>query len=83
MSKNIVRTSMRKTCKDHPKNESKTHQKSSNNTPKKNTEKTTTKFQPKVREMEPQGYQNTTDKGGKGRDPRWNPSRKKKDIAKQ
>ena len=47
VSKNTVRTSMRKTCKIDPKNESKKHQKSSKNTPKKHTEKTTTQFQPK------------------------------------
>ena len=39
---------MRKTCKNHPKNEPKTHQKSSKNRPKKHTEKTTTQKQPKV-----------------------------------
>ena len=32
--------------------------------------------------MGPKCDQNTTDKGGKGRDPGWNPSRKKKNIAK-
>ena len=32
--------------------------------------------------MLPKGDQNTTDKGGKGRDPGWNPPRKKKHIAK-
>ena len=30
----------------------------------------------------PKGDQKTTDKGGKGRDPGWNPPRKKKNIAK-
>ena len=39
---------MRKTCKNHPKNEPKTHQKSSKNKPKKHTEKTTTQKQPNV-----------------------------------
>ena len=73
---------MRKTCKNHPKNEQKTHQKSSKNMPKKHTEKLTTQFQPKVREMLPKGDQKTTDKGGKGRDPGWNPPRKKKNTAK-
>ena len=29
-----------------------------------------------------QGYQNTADKGGKGRDPGWNPPLKKKNAAK-
>ena len=42
----------------------------------------TTHFQPKVREMLPKGGQKTTDKGGKGRDPGWNPPRKKKNTAK-
>ena len=74
---------MQKTCKNHPKNDQKTHQKSSKNTPKKHTEKLTTQFQPKVREMLPKGAQKTTDKGGKGRDPGWNPPRKKKNIAKR
>ena len=49
---------------------------------KKHTEKLTTHFQPKVREMLPKGDQKTTDKGGKGRDPGWNPPRKKKNTAK-
>ena len=71
---------MRKTCKNHPKNEQKTHQKSSKNKSKKHTEKLTTHFQPKVRELLPKGGQKTTDKGGKGRDPGWNPPRKKKRI---
>ena len=71
---------MRKTCKNHPKNEQKTHQKSSKNKSKKHTEKLTTQFQPKVRELLPKGGQKTTDKGGKGRDPGWNPPRKKKRI---
>ena len=82
VSKNTVRTSMRKTCKNHPKNEQKTHQKSSKNRSKKHTEKLTTQFQPKVREMLPKGGQKTTDKGGKGRDPGWNPPRKKKEYCK-
>ena len=73
---------MRKTYKNHPKNEQKTHQKSSKNKSKKHTEKLTTQFQPKVRELLPKGGQKTTDKGGKGRDPGWNPPRKKKNIAK-
>ena len=73
---------MRKTCKNHPKNEQKTHQKSSKNRPKKHTEKLTTHFQPKVREILPKGGQKTTAKGGKGRDPGWNPPRKKKNTAK-
>ena len=73
---------MRKTCKNHPKNEQKTHQKSSKNKPKKHTEKLTTQFQPKVRELLPKGDQKTTDKGGKGRDPGWNPPRKKKEYCK-
>ena len=54
---------MRKTCKNHPKNEPKTHQTSSKNTPKKHTEKTTTQFQPKgdqkvtkTRPTEREGY---------------------------
>ena len=38
VSKNTVRTSMRKTCKNHPKNEHKTHQKSSKNRSKKQCE---------------------------------------------
>ena len=44
------------------------------NTPKNNDPISTNKG--------PQGDQNTTDKGGKGRDPGWNPPRKKKNIAK-
>ena len=32
--------------------------------------------------MWPKGDQKTTDKGGKGRDPGWNPPRKKKNTAK-
>ena len=32
--------------------------------------------------MWPKGDQKTADKGGKGRDPGWNPPRKKKNIAK-
>ena len=38
---------------------------------------------PKATKREPQGDQNTTDKGGEGRDPGWNPSIKKKNIAKR
>ena len=62
VSKNTVRTSMRKTCKNHPKNDQKTHQKSSKNKPKKHTEKLTTQFQPRGRKRCPKiGRQ-----GGKG-----------------
>ena len=56
--------------------------KSIQNVTKKHTEKLTTQFQPKVRELLPKGGQKTTDKGGKGRDPGWNPPRKKKNTAK-
>ena len=69
---------MRKTCKNHPKNEQKKHQKPSKNKPKKHNEKMTRQFQPK---WDPRD-QNTTDKGGKGRDPGWNPPRKKKEYCK-
>ena len=53
----------------------KNHQK----TPPKNTPK---KQRPHFNQKCAQGDQNTTDKGGKGRDPGWNPPRKKKNIAK-
>ena len=49
VSKNTVRTSMRKTCKIRTKNGPITRQKSSKNTPKKHNEKVTRHFQPKVR----------------------------------
>ena len=51
------------------KNHPKTH-------PKNTTKNKTPHFQP------PKGDQKRSDKGGKGRDPGWNPPRKKKDIAK-
>ena len=57
-------------------------QKSSKNTPKKHNENTTTQFQPTLHANRPKGDQKTTDKGGKGRDPGWNPPRKKKNTAK-
>ena len=66
---------MRKTCKNHPKNEQKTHQKSSKNKPKKHTEKLTTQFQPKGAQTVPK---NRPTRGERG-DPGWNPPRKKKD----
>ena len=54
----------------------KNHQK----TDKKNTPK---KQRPNFNQKCAQGYQNTTYKGGEGRDPGWNPPRKKKkNIAK-
>ena len=56
-----------------------THQQSSNNTPKIRTEKITNPISTKGG---PKGDQNMTDKGGKGRDPGWNPPRKKKNTAK-
>ena len=78
VSKNTVRTSMRKTCKNHPKNEQKTHQKSSKNRPKKHTEKLTTQFQPKGRQRCPKiGRQ-----GGKGGIQDGILLEKKKNIAK-
>ena len=46
---------------------------------KKDTPKTKT---PKPNQKGPQGYQNTADKGGKGRDPGWNPPLKEKIAAK-
>ena len=53
----------------------KNHQKTRpKNTPKKQ--------RPNFNQNGPKGYQNTTDKGGKGRDPGWNPPRKKKNTAK-
>ena len=53
----------------------KNHKKTSpKNTPKKK--------RPNFNQNGPKGDQNTTDKGGKGRDPGWNPPRKKKNIAK-
>ena len=78
VSKNTVRTSMRKTCKNHPKNEQKTHQKSSKNKPKKHTEKLTTQFQPRGRKRCPKiGRQ-----GGKGGIQDGILLEKKKNIAK-
>ena len=65
---------MRKTCKNHPKNEQKTHQKSSKNKFKKTHRKIN---DPLSTKRAPKGDQKTTDKGGKGRDPGWNPPRKK------
>ena len=78
VSKNTVRTSMRKTCKNHPKNEQKTHQKSSKNRPKKHTEKLTTQFQPKGAQTV---AKNRPTRGERG-DPGWNPPRKKKEYCK-
>ena len=69
---------MRKTCKIDPENETKTRQKTSKNTKKNTTKNKTPYFNQKC----PKGDQNTADKGGKGRDPGWNPPRKKKNIAK-
>ena len=81
VNKNTVGTSMRQTCKNHPKNEQKTHQKSSKNRLKKHTEKLTTQFQPKVRELWPKGAQKLAASGERG-DPGWNPPRKKKEYCK-
>ena len=54
----------------------KNHQKTSpKNTPKKQ--------RPNFNQSGTRGDQNTTDKGGEGRDPGWNPSIKKKNIAKR
>ena len=69
---------MRKTCKNHPKNEQKTHQKSSKNKPKKHTEKLTTQFQPKGAQTV---AKNRPTRGERG-DPGWNPPRKKKEYCK-
>ena len=69
---------MRKTCKNHPKNEQKTHQKSSKNRPKKHTEKLTTQFQPKGAQTV---AKNRPTRGERG-DPGWNPPRKKKEYCK-
>ena len=51
------------------------HQKTGQKTYRKNND-------PKATKSELWGDQNTTDKGGKGRDPGWNPPRKKKNTAK-
>ena len=57
-------------------------QKTLKNKPKKHTEKTTTQKRLIWDQGGPKGDQNTTDKGGKGRDPGWNPPRKKKEYCK-
>ena len=54
----------------------------------KNHQKTSPKNEPKKRRPNfnqngPKGDQNTTDKGGEGRDPGWNPSIKKKEYCKK
>ena len=57
-------------------------QTSSKHTPKKHNEKQDTPISTKRAPKGKQNDQNTADKGGKGRDPGWNPPRKKKNIAK-
>ena len=69
---------MRKTCKNHPKNEQKTHQKSSKNKPKKHTEKLTTQFQPRGRKQ----WLKIGRQGGKGGIQDGILLEKKKNIAK-
>ena len=55
------------------KNASKSRQKTRPKTKRKNND-------PKKANKGPKGDQKTTDKGGKGRDPGWNPPREKKRI---
>ena len=80
--KKYAKKEFEQVCEKHAKLTPKTSQKHDKNRKKTLPKNITKKLHPTCNQKGAKGDQKTTDKGGKGRDPGWNPPRKKKNIAK-